>query len=152
MERSLRFPGCPVVNQHKITQYGAIAWRQAADAIQVLLITSRETHRWVVPRGNVIRGLEPHESAAQEAYEEAGIRGRMSAKSLGSYSYQKKLRLGRVAPAEVHLFPMEVTDELDEWPEKHQRRRCWFDPAAAAEAVDDPELKLLILAMNRRSA
>ena len=117
----------------------------------MLLITSRETQRWVVPRGNVIRGLEPHMSAAQEAYEEAGIRGRMGTEPLGVYRYEKRLRLGRVVPAEVHLYPLEVTEELEEWPERHQRQRRWFAPAAAAEAVDEPELKSLIRAMEQKS-
>ena len=139
------------MSAHRIIQYGAIAWRPGAAGPEVLLITSRETQRWVVPRGNVIRGLEPHMSAAQEAYEEAGIRGRMGAEPLGVYHYQKRLRLGRVVPAEVHLYPLEVTEELEEWPERHQRQRRWFAPAAAAEAVDEPELKSMIRAMEQES-
>ena len=140
-----------MVSEHTITQYGTMAWRPAQGGPEVMLITSRETQRWVVPRGNVIKGLEPHLSAAQEAYEEAGIRGRAQAEPLGRYRYQKRLRLGRTVTAEVHLFPLEVTDELDEWPERHQRQRRWFDPAAAAELVDEPELKALILAFGQKS-
>jgi 8-oxo-dGTP pyrophosphatase MutT (NUDIX family) len=140
-----------MVSAHLITQYGAMPWRATASGVELLLITSRETRRWVVPRGNVIKGLEPHMSAAQEAWEEAGIRGRTAAEPLGLYHYQKRLRLGRTVPAEVHLFPLEVTEELDEWPEKGQRVRRWFEPASAAEAVDEPELKALILAMDRKS-
>ena len=139
------------MSAHRIIQYGAIAWRAGVAGPEVLLITSRETQRWVVPRGNVIRGLEPHMSAAQEAYEEAGIRGRMGTEPLGVYRYEKRLRLGRVVPAEVHLYPLEVTEELEEWPERHQRQRRWFAPAAAAEAVDEPELKTLIRAMEQES-
>jgi 8-oxo-dGTP pyrophosphatase MutT (NUDIX family) len=139
------------VSEHRITQYGAIAWRPAAAGVEVLLITSRETRRWVVPRGNVIKGLAPHMSAAQEAYEEAGIRGRMGTEPIGLYHYQKKLRLGRVVPAEVHLYPLEVTDELDEWPERHQRERRWFAPGEAAASVEEPELKALILALGEKS-
>jgi 8-oxo-dGTP pyrophosphatase MutT (NUDIX family) len=140
------------VSEHKITQYGAIAWRPAAGSVEVMLITSRETRRWVVPRGNVIRGLAPHESAAQEAYEEAGIRGRMGAEPLGLYRYRKRLRFGRTVPAEVHLFPLEVMEELEDWPEKHQRERRWFPPGEAAKAVDEPDLKELILAMGGKSS
>jgi 8-oxo-dGTP pyrophosphatase MutT (NUDIX family) len=139
------------VSAKTITQYGTIAWRPAADGAEVLLITSRETQRWVVPRGNVILGLEPHLSAAQEAYEEAGIRGRAGAERIGQYRYIKRLRLGRSVTAEVHLFPLEVTEELDEWPERHQRQRRWFAPAAAADAVDEGELKALILAFAKKS-
>jgi hypothetical protein len=75
----------------------------------------------------------------------------MGTEPLGLYHYEKKLRLGRVVPAQVHLFPLEVIEELDEWPERHQRQRRWFDPPAAADAVDEPELKELILAMARNS-
>lgn len=134
-----------------ITQYGAIAWRPAPGGAEVLLITSRETQRWVVPRGNVIHGLDPHLSAAQEAYEEAGIRGRADAEPIGRYRYEKRLRLGRSVTAEVHLFPLEVIEELDEWPERHQRQRRWFAPAEAADVVAEPELKALILAFGRNS-
>lgn len=116
-----------------------------------MLITSRETQRWVVPRGNVIRGLAPHLSAAQEAFEEAGIRGHADPEAIGVYRYKKRLRLGRIVPAEVHLFPLEVSEELEEWPERHQRQRRWFSPSEAAEAVAEPELKALILAMSRNS-
>ena len=139
------------MSAHRIIQYGAIAWRAGVAGPEVLLITSRDTQSWVVPRGNVIRGLEPHMSAAQEAYEEAGIRGRMGTEPLGVYRYEKRLRLGRVVPAEVHLYPLEVTEELEDWPERHQRQRRWFAPAAAAEAVDEPELKSLIRAMEQKS-
>jgi 8-oxo-dGTP pyrophosphatase MutT (NUDIX family) len=136
---------------HSILQYGTIAWRHEGGGIEVLLITSRETQRWVVPRGNVIKGLDPHMSAAQEAYEEAGVRGRVEPDRIGTYSYDKKLRLGRIVRAKVHLYPLEVVEELDEWPERHQRQRQWFEPEAAAEAVAEPELKTLILAMARRA-
>lgn len=122
-------------------------WRPTPAGVEVLLITSRETKRWVVPRGNVIRGLEPHMSAAQEAWEEAGIRGRTAPESLGLYHYRKRLRFGRAVQAEVHLFPLEVTEELEDWPERKERERRWFDPSAAADAVDEPELKRLILAL-----
>jgi 8-oxo-dGTP pyrophosphatase MutT (NUDIX family) len=140
-----------MVSDHRITQYGAMAWRPARDGPEVLLITSRETQRWVVPRGNVIKGLAPHLSAAQEAYEEAGIRGHAQSEAIGRYRYKKRLRLGRIVTAEVLLFALEVTDELDEWPERHQRQRRWFDPPAAAELVDEPELKALILAFAEKS-
>jgi 8-oxo-dGTP pyrophosphatase MutT (NUDIX family) len=149
---AVRHPGCfDDVTLHRILQYGTIAWRAKGAGVEVLLITSRETQRWVVPRGNVIKGLAAHDSAAQEAYEEAGVRGRVEPEAVGIYRYDKKLRLGRVVQAEVHLFPLEVEEELAEWPERHQRQRRWFSPEAAAEAVDQPELKALILAMARRA-
>ncbi|MEA3032696.1 MAG: hypothetical protein QOH86_712 [Sphingomonadales bacterium] len=129
----------------EIEQFGVIAWRRAgACGVEVLLITSRETRRWVVPRGNAIPGLRPHESAAQEAFEEAGIRGGVQPDEIGTYRYGKRSRDGRVVPAFVHLYPMLVTEEAEAWPEHTQRERRWFAPAAAAESVDEPDLAQLI--------
>ena len=129
----------------EIEQFGVIAWRRAgADGVEVLLITSRETRRWVPPRGNAIPGLRPHESAAQEAFEEAGIRGGVQPKEIGTYRYGKRARDGRVIPAQVHLYPMLVTEEAETWPERHQRERRWFAASAAADAVDEADLADLI--------
>jgi 8-oxo-dGTP pyrophosphatase MutT (NUDIX family) len=129
-----------------IAQYGVIAWRKAeTGAPEILLITSRETRRWVVPRGNPMPGLRPYEAAAEEAYEEAGVRGGVQPEPLGCYHYDKRLKSGAAVPAEVHLFPMVVTEEAGDWPERHQRDRQWFSPEAAAEAVEEAELKALLL-------
>ncbi|MEA3062289.1 MAG: hypothetical protein QOJ94_2070 [Sphingomonadales bacterium] len=129
----------------EIEQFGVIAWRRAGpDGVEVLLITSRETRRWVPPRGNPIPGLRPHESAAQEAFEEAGVRGGVQPDEIGTYRYGKRSRDGRVTPALVHLYPMLVTEEAESWPEQSQRERRWFAPAAAAEAVDEADLAALI--------
>jgi 8-oxo-dGTP pyrophosphatase MutT (NUDIX family) len=115
--------------------------------VELLLVTSRDTGRWVVPRGNPIPGLAPHQSAAQEAWEEAGVRGAVSDQPLGRYRYKKRRKLGFSVRAQVHLFEMLVTEVLEDWPERHQRRREWFAPIAAAAAVDEPELKALILSI-----
>jgi 8-oxo-dGTP pyrophosphatase MutT (NUDIX family) len=131
--------------RREIEQFGVIAWRRAsADGIEVLLITSRETRRWVPPRGNAIPGLRPYESAAQEAFEEAGVRGGVQPQEIGTYRYGKRARDGRVTPALVHLYPMLVTEEAESWPERSQRERRWFAPDAAAALVDEPDLADLI--------
>lgn len=131
-----------------LVQYGVIPIRRSRDdGLRILLVTSRETRRWVVPRGNPIPGLEPPQSAAQEAYEEAGVRGAVGSIALGSYRYGKRKRTGALLPAEVHLYPLEVEETLDDWPERAERERRWFDPHAAAEAVDEPELKALLRAL-----
>ena len=128
-----------------LVQYGAIPIRRGDDeGIQVLLVTSRETRRWVVPRGNPVRGLDPPQSAAQEAYEEAGVRGSIGPAPLGSYRYGKRKPTGAFLPAEVHLYPLEVEETLEDWPERAERERRWFEPYAAADAVDEPELKALL--------
>ncbi len=128
-----------------ITQYGVMAWRAAEDgARQILLITSRETKRWVIPRGNPIAGLSPAAAAAQEAWEEAGIKGEVGGQALAAYRYEKRRPDGTSVPAKVQVFAMQVREEADSWPEANERERRWFSPAEAAGAVDEPELKALL--------
>ncbi len=108
-------------------QYAALPWRQAAGP-EILLITSRETRRWVIPKGWPIPAHSAAESAAQEAYEEAGIRGGMAAQPIGHYRYRKRLPGGAKKPFQVDVFGMEVTEVLDLWPEAHERTRDGFRP------------------------
>jgi 8-oxo-dGTP pyrophosphatase MutT (NUDIX family) len=130
----------------EIEQFGVLAWRRAGSDgdVEILLITSRDTRRWVPPRGNPIAGLRPYESAAQEAFEEAGVRGGVQPEEIGTYRYGKRSRDGLVTPALVRLYPMLVTEEAQSWPEQDQRERRWFAPAAAADAVDEADLAALI--------
>jgi 8-oxo-dGTP pyrophosphatase MutT (NUDIX family) len=132
------------------TQYGVIPFREEKDGgVRVLLITSRETKRWVVPRGNPIPGLGSAQSAAQEAWEEAGIRGGLASVPLGTYTYDKRLKDGGTRPTQVELYRMLVTEEADAWPEKDERERRWFEPEAAAAVVAEPDLAELLLGMAR---
>ena len=112
-------------------QYAALPWRQA-QGLEILLITSRETRRWVIPKGWPIPEKSAAESAAQEAYEEAGIRGQMAAQAMGHYSYSKRQRGGAKKRFRVDVFAMEVTEVLDLWPEAHERARQWLSPQEAA--------------------
>lgn len=109
-----------------------------------MLVTSRETRRWVVPKGNPMRGLADHVAAAHEALEEAGVLGAVCPAPLGTYRYAKRRRTGATLTMEVAVFPIAVTEELDEWDESHQRDRRWFSLADAADAVAEPELKNII--------
>jgi 8-oxo-dGTP pyrophosphatase MutT (NUDIX family) len=132
-----------------LVQYGVIPWRRDRDReMEILLITSRETRRWVVPRGNPIPGLRNYEAAAQEAYEEAGIRGAVDTEAVGTYRYDKR-RNGASVPALVELFRMAVAEEAAEWPEKHERERRWFQAEAAAAAVDEADLAALIRSVSK---
>jgi 8-oxo-dGTP pyrophosphatase MutT (NUDIX family) len=128
-----------------LTQYGVIPVRRTATGgVELLLITSRDTRRWVVPRGNPMPGKSPAEAAAQEAHEEAGISGRTEPEPLGRYRYEKRRRDGRSVEAEVLLFRMEVEEVADRWPEMNQRERRWFGVEEAAVAVHESELAELI--------
>ncbi|MEA3052738.1 MAG: two-component system, OmpR family, phosphate regulon sensor histidine kinase PhoR [Sphingomonadales bacterium] len=132
-----------------LTQYGVIPVRPGAEGgLEVLLITSRETRRWVVPRGNPIPGKSPAESAAQEAFEEAGIVGTVDPDPVGRYFYRKRRRTGALLPAEVQLFRMRVDEERDDWPERGERERRWFAPQEAAAAVAESELAEMIRALG----
>ena len=136
-----------------LTQYGVIPIRPASDGgVEVMLITSRETRRWVVPRGNPILGKSPAESAAQEAFEEAGILGSVEPEPFGRYFYRKRRRTGAVLPAEVQLFRMRVEEEREDWPERGERERRWFAPQEAAAAVAEGELAEMIRSLGTSPA
>ena len=117
--------------------------------MRLLLITSRDTGRWVLPKGNPIRGLQPHLAAAHEAYEEAGITGIACPSALGSYSYDKRRNSGRTRRLTVDVFPLAFVAQLDTWPEQAQRNSRWFTLPEAADAVDEPDLRTIILGFQR---
>ena len=127
-----------------IEQVGALPYRMAGAETWILLVTSRQTGRWVVPKGNLMIGKMPHEAAAIEAEEEAGVRGRISPLPIGAFAYAKVLPDGSSVAAEVTLFPLEVAEELARWKEIDQRRRQWFTASEAAVAVAEVELGELI--------
>ena len=112
--------------------------------VRVLLVTSRETKRWVIPKGNLPSGMMPHVAAAQEAEEEAGVVGAASPLPLGSYRYRKRRGSGAALMFDVEVFPLAVIRELDSWKEQHERERRWFTLADASAAVDEPDLAALI--------
>jgi uncharacterized protein len=128
-----------------IRQVAALPYRVEPDgSVRVMLITSRETQRWVIPKGNPIKGLRPHEAAAQEAFEEAGADGIPCPTLIGSYSYVKRRKSGLSKTVTVDVFPFAITGQAEEWPEQDERTVAWFTLANAASAVDEPELKGII--------
>lgn len=124
-------------------QIGALPWRRGAYGLEILLITSRETQRWVIPKGWPMPGLPDAEASRREAFEEAGIEGGISA-PIGRYRYEKRTRKGALLPCEVTVFALKVEREHATWPEAAQRRRQWFGPQAAASRVDEPDLRAII--------
>ena len=126
-------------------QYAALPVRLAKDGgIEVLLLTSRETRRWVIPKGWPMPGRSPSAAAAREAYEEAGLRGTVAEVPIGTYRYRKLLRNGKSAMIEVDVFLFTVVRQLRKWPEKAQRRTRWHDPIDAAGLVREPDLASLL--------
>lgn len=129
-----------------ITQYGVLPYRVDEEGqAEFLLITSKERRRWVIPKGNPIPFFLNYESAAREAFEEAGVEGRIGAAPIGTFRYDKRRRSGASAAAIVTVYPLLVTREAARWPEKGERELRWFAPEAAAEAVEEPELKVIIM-------
>lgn len=111
---------------------------------EILLVTSRGTGRWVIPKGNPLNGFDRHTSAAIEAEEEAGVIGAVCPTSIGSYEYRKRRPNGAAIMYNVEVFPLAVTRELDEWKEMDERERRWFTLNDAASSVDEPDLQAMI--------
>jgi 8-oxo-dGTP pyrophosphatase MutT (NUDIX family) len=128
-------------------QYAALPMLRQAGALQVILVTSRETGRWVLPKGWAEPGLSGAELAAKEAYEEAGLRGAIGPQPLGSYGYMKRLPAEADLPCRVVVFGLEVNEMLEDWPERQQRQRRSFPPGEAAALVAEPELAALLRAL-----
>jgi 8-oxo-dGTP pyrophosphatase MutT (NUDIX family) len=124
-------------------QYAALPYR-TPDALEVLLITSRETGRWVLPKGWPMKGKKPHVCAAREALEEAGVKGRVGKSAIGCYRYVKRLPENGTIPCSVDVYPLMVERQLKRWPEQGQRALAWFSAANAAALVDEGELASLI--------
>jgi ADP-ribose pyrophosphatase YjhB (NUDIX family) len=127
------------------SQFAAVPWRRNADGeVEILLITSRETRRWVIPKGWPIKNMSSSKSAAREAFEEAGVRGKIRKRPVGVYHYDKRLKNGRLQHVRVAVFALAVETEADAYPELGQREKAWVTPTEAARLVDEPELMVLL--------
>jgi 8-oxo-dGTP pyrophosphatase MutT (NUDIX family) len=126
-------------------QYAALPLRFTDEGkMQVLLLTSRSTRRWVIPKGWPMRKLSPAAAAAQEAYEEAGLEGMIEGEMpIGRYHYDKQVGSGTTRVA-VEVFLMRVLRQLASWPEQAERETRWCDPDEAAALVAEPELAALL--------
>ena len=127
-------------------QYAALPVRfDAQGRVQVMLLTSRGTRRWIIPKGWPMPKVSPAAAAAREAYEEAGLEGVIDSETpIGSFCYSKGLDRGRKADVEVEVFLLIVSRQLDSWPEQAERGTRWCDPEEAAALVDEPGLAELL--------
>jgi 8-oxo-dGTP pyrophosphatase MutT (NUDIX family) len=121
--------------------------------LEILLVTTRQTGRWIVPKGWPVKGLTPAKSAAREAFEEAGLRGKIGTRPVGAFRYTKTAD----DPAgdmdcEVKIFPLLVKSQSAAWPEAGQRDLRWADPETAIALIGDEELKAVIAAFAKRVA
>jgi 8-oxo-dGTP pyrophosphatase MutT (NUDIX family) len=113
-----------------------------------MLVTSRETQRWIIPKGWPQRGRAPHDSAAREAFEE--VVGEIDRRSVGSFPYEKRLKNGGVVVCEVRVFPLKVTRQSKQWPERAQRDVRWLPIKEAAETVQEPMLSKIIRRLGHK--
>ena len=146
----------PVVRQAdeptEPSHFGALCVRERADkdGLEVLLITSRDSGRWVIPKGRPMRGHKPHQVARREAWEEAGVRGVVHKSACGQFHYLKTLPQGGVARCLVQVHVLDVASLAPTFPEMNERRLRWFGPRDAAAAVKEPELSAILLGVTAR--
>lgn len=126
-------------------QVAALPWREAGEDVEIMLITSRDTGRWVLPKGWPEQREKLYEAAAREASEEAGIEGGIAHDDAGSYYYDKVRASGDDQRCEVKVFPLHVEHVASKWREKRQRRRKWVTPREAARMVNEPDLARLLM-------
>lgn len=134
--------GDPLFREHG-KQVAALCWR-LNPVLEVLLITSLNSKRWILPKGWLMEGLSASESAAREAFEEAGVAGKIGSKPVGSYHYLKERKDGGGVPCRVDVFALQVTAEMEDWPEKGARRIAWLPAEQAAIRVTEPGLRELL--------
>ena len=130
-------------------QVAAVCYRVRKSGIEFLLVQTRGG-RWIFPKGSVEPGLTHAQAAALEAFEEAGVVGAVAKRSVGSFSYEKRLKNGGVVVCEVRVFPLEVRRQNKQWPEKQERVVKWLSAPRAAEKVKEPKLSAIILRLARR--
>lgn len=133
-------------------QSGALPWRfkrsKKSDKAEVMLVTGRRSGRWMIPKGWPVEGKTMADSAAQEAFEEAGIKGKISPEPIGTFRHVKQHFLVGRMEVDIQVHAMAVKRELGDWPERSERARKWFRVEEAAERVDSEELRLLIVKLG----
>jgi 8-oxo-dGTP pyrophosphatase MutT (NUDIX family) len=130
-------------------QSGVLPWRlKGRKKPEVLLVTGRRSGRWQIPKGWPMPGMSLADSAAQEAFEEAGIKGKIDPRPIGMFRHVKQHLLGELE-VDILVHPLAVRRELSDWPEKGERDRKWFALDDAAERVDSQELGRLIVRFGK---
>ena len=126
------------------SQFASLCYRIKNGKVQILLITSRGTGRWIIPKGWPIDGLTPAASAAQEAWEEAGVTGKPRDLCLGLFSYRKVVGAEPNLPCVAMVYPLRVKALAKVYPEAGERKRKWVSRKKAAEMVHEPELARIL--------
>jgi 8-oxo-dGTP pyrophosphatase MutT (NUDIX family) len=150
MSRPFSLKASQAVPKGVHTQYAALCYRIRKDKPQFLLVTSRGTGRWILPKGWPMKGKTPSKTALREAWEEAGVRGRVGKDAIGMFFYRKLVGRKRMTPCAALVYPVEVKSLDGNFPEAKQRRRKWFGRKKAAARVTEPELAELIREFDPR--
>lgn len=133
-------------------QVAALCWRMGRRGLEVLLITSLNSKRWILPKGWPEPELTGCENAAREAFEEAGVTGKISPQPVGHYHYLKEKREGSGVPCSVEVFALAVTKELDDWPEKGVRTLAWMPVNEAIAKISEPGVRQVLKAFHKQHA
>lgn len=137
--------GRPLLRRPKRRQVAALCHRGKGADKEVLMITSRGTGRWIIPKGWPMRGLDDHEAALQEAWEEAGVcKSHAAPDPIGTYTYDKVQASGYSYPVETRVYSVKVKDLAERFPEAEERNRKWMAPMEAANLVQEAELKAIL--------
>ena len=135
----------PILQRPKRLQVAALCYRDTDAGRRVLLITSRDTGRWIIPKGWPIDGLDAAGTALREAWEEAGVqRAEIECEAAGQFEYDKGLDDGWSVPVETRVYLAKVLELSEDYPEAGERDRRWFSPQEAADLVEEPELKAIL--------
>ena len=124
-------------------QFAALCYRFRGNKLQVCIVTTRSTGRWILPRGWPTHKQTAHDGAAIEAFEEAGITGRVCPNALGTYVYNKLIN-DETAPILVVVYAIDATHFAKKWPEKKQRKRRWVSQKKAVSKLQEPGLKHIV--------
>jgi 8-oxo-dGTP pyrophosphatase MutT (NUDIX family) len=133
-------------------QVAALCWRPSPKGTEILLVTSLNSKRWILPKGWHEPDMTLADSAAREAFEEAGVAGRVEAKPIGSYHYLKQKREGGGVPCRVDIFALKVTKVHDDWPEHGSRQLAWLTPEQAATRISEPGLREILRGFRKAQA
>ena len=134
----------PVFKRPEFVQSAALCTRMGKKGLEVLLVTSLTTKRWIVPKGWPMEGRSLAEAAAQEAWEEAGVQGATDPYPVGSFAYRKVVKGGIPVSCRCSVYRIEVDRLAKDYPEKGRRILAWMSPSEAAKAVEEPELKEIL--------
>lgn len=116
--------------------------------VRILMVTSRDTGRWVLPKGWVMEATTPWAAAEIEALEEAGAIGFIANETIGVYHYDKILDNGTALRCRVEVYPMLIERLKRNWKERYERRRRWFTAKGAAKRVNEPELSEMLRTLS----